>query len=334
MSQETSQGQVSAPSQETQSQVSESESESSESSESSEVEAQSGAEAQAEAAQDVLDDPKASKKEKEAAKKMLKKLKIKFNGREIEEELPFEIPDDENAKQYMTKQLQLSKLAQVKAQEEAELRRSVDEFFKDFKKNPRAVLEDPNLGIDLKKLVADYIEEEIQNSSKTPEQLEKEKLEKELKSLKEEREREKKELEAREAQRLEEHYLQQYDAMLSKALSQAGIPKSAYVVKKIADYMAMGLEAGRDDITPEDVLPMVMDEIQEEIKEMMGVSPDDFVEKILGKDRINSYRKKTIQKAKSKTPPSIAQVKDVGTKSEAKPSKEAEKISFKKFFGI
>ncbi len=100
-----------------------------------------------------------SPKEQVQAKKMLKQLKIKFNGKESVEDLPFEIPDDAKSIDYMTRQLQMSKLSQSKAQEYSDLEKEVKSFVEALKKDPRKVLSDPTIGIDIKQLAAQVIEE-------------------------------------------------------------------------------------------------------------------------------------------------------------------------------
>lgn len=307
------------------------------SSESSESESQSlgssaGGSTQ-ESAEAVLADPSASAAEKAQAKKTLKSLKIKFNGREYEEELPFEIPDDEDAREYMTRQLQMSRLAQHKSQEEAALRKEVNSFIEQLRKNPRKILSDPNLGVDVKQLAAQIIEEEIENSQKSPEQLEKERIENELRELKEQYEREKEEARTKEFERLQEIEFERYDNLMTKALETSDLPKSPYVVKKMADYMLMALDAGVD-VSPNDVLPLVREEIQEDLKQMFAVMPDEVVEKVVGKDVFNRIRKKNLAKAKSAPAPVKSAVKDSGAakpkQQEAAPSKQ----TFKDFFGV
>lgn len=272
--------------------------------------------------------------QKAEAKKMLKSLKIKFNGREYEEELPFEIPDDESAREYMTRQLQMSKLAQSKSQEYSTLEKEVKAFVDELRKNPKKALSNPNIGIDVKKLAAEIIEEEIANSQKSPEQLEREKIENELKELKAEREREKEESKARELERLQQQEYERYDMLMSQALDASKLPKTPYVVKKMADYMLLGLQEGID-VTPADVLPLVEAEMQNDLKEMFGVMPDEVIESIVGKDVINRIRKKNVAKAKSQPQvpqPLKAQMKQAATEPEKK--EPAKKVSLKNFFGI
>lgn len=262
---------------------------------------------------------------------MLKSLKIKFNGKEYEEQLPFEIPDDENSIKYMREKLQMDKLARSKAQEYSTLEKEVRAFVDELKKNPKKALANPAIGVDVKKLAQEIIEEEIENAAKSPEQLEKEKLEAELKAMKEEREREREEARQREFEALQEKEYERYDQAMSKALEGSKLPKSPYVVKKMADYMLMGLQEGMD-LQPEDVIPIVEQEMQNDLKEMFAVMPDEVIEAVVGKEVINRIRKKNIAKAKGQPPvPVKAAIKDVA----AEPKKEAkEKVSFKNFFGI
>jgi len=277
---------------------------------------------------------KGTPSEQKAAKKMLKSLKLKIDGREVEERLPFEIPDDEESIEFMKRNLQMSKMGQKRAQEYSQLEKEVKSFIDELRKNPRKVLADPSIGIDVKKMAADLIEEEIANSQKSPEQIEKEKLESELKAIKEEREREKEEAKKRDFERIQQESFERYDMLITQALDKSDLPKSPYVVKKMADYMLMGLQEGID-VSPEDVLPLIRDEIQSELKDMFRVMPEEVIEAIIGKDVFTRVRKKNIAAVKAaKTPPTAAKAAvDTGSSSKSD-EKPKQKQTFKDFFNI
>lgn len=266
---------------------------------------------------------------KEVEKK-LKKLKLKVDGQEFEEE--FDPNDDE----YMTRQLQMAKAGQKRMGEHAQLQKEVKAFIDALKKDPRRVLSDPTIGVDVKKFAAQILEEEIENSKKSPEQLEKEQLEKELKALKEEREREKEENQQKDFQRLQDQAYERYDISISNAIEKSDLPKSPYVVNKIADILLLGLKNGLD-VSAEDAMSIVHDDITNDIKQMFSAMPEEVIEKIVGKDIINKIRKKSIAKAKSSgnvPTPLKSSIKDVGAvKKEAK-KEDAPKKNFKQFFGI
>lgn len=271
--------------------------------------------------------------------KRLKALKIKVDGQEFDENLPFEIDDTPEAREYMTKQLQMSKMANKRAQQASELQKKIDAIgdylsqAKGDKKKLRALIKD--LGADEKELAASIIEEEIENSKKSPEQLEKEKLEAELRDLKDQREREKKDWEAREKERLYGQEAERYDMLVSKAIESSDLPKSPYVVKKMADYMLLGLENGID-IHPDDVINLVREEIYSDLQQMINAMGEDKAESFIGKDILSKIRKKNVQKAKAAgtpPPPVKSAVKDVGQKSQPE-EKPVQKKTIKQMWGI
>lgn len=268
--------------------------------------------------------------EKQPEIKKLKKLGIKYNGKEEELELPFEI--EEAHAEWMKKQLQMAKLGSSKAQEYNQLEKEVSQFLQDLKKNPRKALANPAIGVDIKQLAAEILEEELENSQKSPEQLEKERLEAELKEMKEDREREKKQLQEQEYQRLVEQEYERYDNQITMALEKTDLPKSPYVVNKITDYMIMALQNGKD-IPVDAVVNMAREEILDDIKQMFGAMPADTLEALLG-DNLNKIRKSRVAKAKQAPPtPVKSAVKDVANSGSAA-RKEESKVSFKDFFGI
>ena len=229
--------------------------------------------------------------------KRLNNLKLKVDGKEYDEALPFDIPDTPEAREWMTKNLQLSKVSQKRMSEFSKLQSEAQQFIEELRKNPEKILSDPNLGIDMKKLAARVIEEEIANSQKSPEQLEKEKLQAELKRMKEDRDREKEDFQKKESERLTQQAYEQYDTEMTRAIEKSDLPKSPYVVKKMADYLYTALQNGVD-LTADEVMPLVREEIQKDIADMFSTMPEDVISKILGKDVLTKLRKSNIARAK------------------------------------
>ena len=304
-------------------------------SESSQVES-SGLESQVEGSEGGEATETAATTAEAAAKeaRRVRSLKLKVDGREFDEELPFEIEEDPEILEYLTKNLQMSKAAQKRMAEYAEYQKQVNSLVDKLRKNPRSVLSDPSIGVDLKKLAAEIIEEEIANSQKSPEQLEREKLEMELKALKEEREKEKETFRQKEFERLQEIEYERYDSLMTKALETSDLPKSPYVVKKMAEYMLLGLNEGIE-LTPDDVIPLVRDEIQGDLRDMFSAMPEEVVEKLIGKETLGRIRKKNLSKAKSAPPaPVKSAIKDSGAKQGNSKPADPKAKNFKDFFGF
>jgi hypothetical protein len=259
-------------------------------------------------------------------KKRVNSLMLKFNGKEYEEKLPFEI--DEDQAEYMRKHLQLSKMSQSKAQEFANqqkemqnLQNEVVAFINELKTNPRKALANPMVGLDIKQLAAEILEEEIENSRKSPEQLEKEQYQRELKALRDEREAEKKQAEALQEQATLERLYDKYDTMISGALdANPDLPTTPYIVEKMTKYMAISVDEGYEpDMAI--IADIVRGEINEDIQHLLRVLPVDKVEALIGKDVLNKPRTSRLASAKKAPPSTKALVKDIAAKKvEAAPS--------------
>lgn len=281
----------------------------------------------------------ASKEEIREEVKRLKRLTIKYNGREYEEELPFEIEDTPEAVEYMKRQLQLAKLSQTKSQNYSQLENEVRSFIEQLRRDPKKALSNPNVGVDLKQLAAEILQEEMENAQKSPEMLEKERLERELKNLQEEREKERELLRQKEYEQTLNREYERYDIAMTKALESSDLPKSPYIVKKMADYMMLGIRNGMK-IDPSDVIPVVREEMHNDLKEMFSVMPADVIDKLLGNETYDKVRKHRLSKARGgkkvtkKNPATTKGVRDVGASSSSKKESEGEKQTFKDFFGV
>ena len=265
---------------------------------------------------------------KQEAKK-LKKLKLKVYGDEVEEELPFEIDENPEAVEYLTKQLQLSKAAQRAMQEKSSFEQQVKEFFKGFKSNTKSALE--QMGIDPKEFAAAVIEEEIKKSQMTPEQLELEQLRQEKQRLEEEREKSKKEFEEKEMERLQQIERERLDNQITDALDKSDLPKTPYTVRKIAEYMYIGATKGVE-LSAQDVMPLVREELLSDLRTIIDSMGEDAAEEFIGKEVINRFRKKNLAKAKQTPATAKSAIKEV-----AKPQPKSEpeqKLNYKDFFKI
>ncbi len=268
-----------------------------------------------------------TKAEAAAERKRLKQLQLKIDGEEILEDLPFEV-DEEHA-EYLRKNLQLSKKAQKSMQEVSSIRSQVQDFVKMLTGDTKAAL--AQLGIDPKEFAASIIEEELKLQAMSPEQRERLELEHKLKQLEEEREREKQEFNQRELARLQQQEYERVETKMVAAIESSGIPRSTYAIKKMASYMMDGAKEGVM-LEPEDVVELVKQEIQDDLKELINALGEDKVENFIGKDILDKVRKKNISKIKQ-TPASIKSgIKEVSSSKSA--SKPAEKMSIKDFFKV
>lgn len=293
------------------------------------------------AAEDAIDDiddgdgtlspeeaKKVAKKVEAAAKKA---YKLKVGGRDVE------VGEDE-----LLKRAQMGYSADEKWQEASRMRKEMDSFIQLLQRDPAQALE--QMGFNVDELAENRIKAKIEEMRKSPEQLEREKIERELKSLKEEREREREQARQQEMTRLQDQFAVEIENDISGALDSNtyGLPKSPYVVKRIADTMILAMQEGRRtnntklmNIKAADVLSMVQDEINSELNQMYNATPDEVFEKLVGKDRLNKYRKGKVTKQKATVKPnSVSDIKPTGQAEINKQNadKPKEKVKSKDFF--
>ena len=274
-------------------------------------------------------------------RKRVSAIKVKFNGKESEEKLPFEI-DEEHA-DWMREQIQKAKLSASKGQEYANLEKEnkalmadVQAFFQELKTNPKKALSNPMFGVDIKNLAAQVLEDELAEQEKSPEQREKEKLQARLQELEDERKKEKEEAESAKYQATLERAYEKYDNMLESTLkNNTDLPQTPYIVEKMTKYMSFMVEDGTEP-DMEIIANQVRTEMESDIKHLLTILPVDKVEAILGAEVLSKLRKNRLAKAPSKVvPPTIkSQVKDVATKTKKEEAKPAEKQTMRSFFGV
>lgn len=271
---------------------------------------------EAEAAEELVE-PK-----KEEKPKGKKKYSPKVNGRQLEVEIDPE--NDEEMLKYLSKAL----AADEKFQEAASLRKNVELLVEQLKSNPKAILSHPELGLDLKKFAEEILNEEIEEMKKSPEQKELERLKKELESkTKREQELEEQRRQS-EMHRLEEQAFKQFDDEITSALSSSSLPKSPYVVKRIADTMIEAVNMGYADVSVKDIMPIVEQQISGEIQKMFETMPEEVMEGLIGKNNLSRLRKKRLAQMKTDT---AKQVKDTGKKVEKQ--EDTKPVKFKDIFG-
>lgn len=272
----------------------------------------------------------AIKTEVEAVKaaEQKKKYNLKVNGKARDVEL--DINNDAEVQKY----LQKAYAADEKFQEAALTRKQMDYLIDQLRTNPIAVLQHEALGINVKELAQKVMEQELEDLAKSPEQKRIEELEHKLKA-KEEREKQlEDENREKELSRMESEAVQALDEQITSAITKSSLPKSPYVVKRLADAMIEAVNLGYTEVTPEQIMPFVEEQLTEEIQRMFEASPDEVMEKLVSKKRLDGYRKAKVSKSKSSQVPmdTLKAIKDVGSKGDGSKKNEQEPFRVRDLF--
>lgn len=269
--------------------------------EETEAEAETEFEAEAETELSPDDEILADETLDETTKESIRELLLKIDGKEVKEELPFDLPPE--AVEYLTQKFQMAGVAQKRMQEAAETNKKFDKFITDFKGNPEELMRELNM--DSEEFAEAIIERKIAELSKTDEEKAEEERETELTRLRKENERLKNEEEQRTIQKENKQNLDEITLEINSALDEGGLPQDEFIRQRVAsvwhDYIMRGT-----NVSVNEVVGQVRGELQEILKKTVDVLPDDALETYVGKKTIDRIRKKK----RAKAPETLNKVKE------------------------
>lgn len=260
------------------------------------------------------------------AQRLIKKYELKVRGKTISKEV--DLSDDD----YVKNQFQLAEVSKQAMQESAELKKAYQKELERFRANPWEVLEE--LGLNPDELAESRIHQRIEEMKKSPEQIRAEQREKELFEAREEAKRLKAEKADLENQKLQEQASIQLKDEISQAIAKTKtLPNNKYVEKRVADSMLWAMQNGFEDVTAEDVVTLVEQEMRQELSELYDQMPEDVLEHFIGKKTIERMRKRRV--AQVRQAPSVNDIKQTALAAkaadEARP-REKNHVRSKDFF--
>jgi len=271
----------------------------------------------------------AEKKAEAAALKRKYSLKVNNKVKDLE----LDLGNDAEVQKYLQKAL----AADEKFQEAANVKKGFANLIEQIRTNPLAILTHPDIGVDIKALATQVLAQEMEDLEKSPEQKRIEELERKLKDKEELEKQLEEEKRQAEMARLEEEAVAELDMQISDALDRSELPKSPYVVKRIADTMYNAMRMGYTDVTVSQIMPYVEEQITSEFQALFDAAPDQtakkLMEKFVGKKNLDRVRKSGLSKPKPTTMRS--NVQDTGSSSKKSEQKqEVETISVKNLLGF
>lgn len=285
----------------------------------------SGEQTQQEQLQDAVETAIANGASEKEVKNLIKEFQLKVNGKIVNKKIDL---SDENT---LRNELQLAAAAKQSMQEAANLKKLYEKEVGRLKQNPWEVLQE--LGMDPDELAELRIQQRIEEMKKSPEQLERERIQRELQEAREEANRLKAEREAEQFEKLKEQAAAQIESEIEQVLdSHKTLPKSRHIVKRIADSMLWAMNNGYEDVTAEDVLPLVEKEWREEMSRLMDDSPEEILEQLIGQRNIERLRAKRLNAMNTSGSKTLNSVKSTTASVQKQEEQKREKIKQRDFF--
>lgn len=248
-------------------------------------------------------EPKADAKPKaEPPKDMTPAEKKIWKIKAGDEEFDFDASDEEAIKREIAR----ARGADKRFKEAAAERQQAERFFNMLKtpEGARAVLQDPRIGIDLKKLAKEVVWEEIQAQQreeefkKNPEAKAQWERDQKLKEYEAKEARDKASAENARKQADAQRFEGDYETKITEALTIGGIPKTPKAVERMAYYLEQALEHGYD-LSAKDLVAQVQKDYLDDFLAVAGGADGEQLMKIFGEAVAEKIRKADLARLRS-----------------------------------
>jgi hypothetical protein len=213
---------------------------------------------------------------------MARMYKVKVDGQEIE------VDEEELKKGYSH-----SKAAEKRMQEASLSRKEAETVLRMFKESPRQAMQ--QLGLDVRKLAEEVIQDELRDAMLTPEQKELRKYKGELERYQTSEKEARAQYEKQQQDAEMERYTETIQNEIVQTLNTAGLPRTEKTISRIAYYMQSALAAGFGNVTPDDVIEYVKKDYVTDIQSMVGGLSEEQIEAFLGADVLRKVAKSTVK---------------------------------------
>lgn len=216
--------------------------------------------------------------------------KLKADGEEFE----FDASDEDAVKREIMK----ARGSNKRFEQAAAMRREAEGFLNLLKTDPRAVLENPKLGVNFRQFAEKYLWEQMQEEALSPEQRQAKEWEKKAKAYEEHQKKEAAQREAQETQMRQAHWERQYESTIVGALEAGGLPKSRETVRRMATYLQQAVAQGIE-IDARQLAGLVKRDYINEHKALYGQADADTLIGLVGEDLAKKIRQSDLKRLKS-----------------------------------
>jgi len=196
--------------------------------------------------------------------------------------------------------------------EAAKMRQQFEDFVHVLKTDPMSILQNPNLGLDFKRLAQDYLAKEIEKEMMSPEQRELLETKEKIKQMEDEKKKGEEKANQDRMQQLVQHYSTEYEKDIQTALQTSGLPKTRGTVKRLAYYMQKGLERGVN-LKAGDVIDLVRSDYIQEHNELYGSADGETLLKLFADPVLKKLNEANLKKVKGGDAMSPTLAKKPGT---------------------
>lgn len=245
--------------------------------------------------------------------KISRKFKVKLDGQEQE------VDEQELIDNY-----QLRKVSNQRLEEGVKARKQAESLIEMLRTDPKRVLTDPRIGLDIKKFAEDIIYQQLQDEMMDPRDRELQEYKKKVQDYEAKLKNEDQERIQKEQQSLHNQRKDAYVTDIRESLSSAGLPINDYTVGKVVSEMTKAIKSGFTEVSAQDVMELVHSNFIKDTKSLYGNSSEETLMKLLGDDVAKKIRNYDVEKyKKANSIPKTNNFKGNGSVPQNKPTSSA-----------
>lgn len=223
----------------------------------------------------------------------IRKMKLNLNGQEVE------LPESE-----VIAYAQQGKVATERFKEASKMRQEAEQILKYAEANPEDFFK--RTGKNARQWAEEFLLKELQAEAMSPEQRKARENEEKLRKY-ENDEKSREDKKKQEAQdRLKQEHMEKYDQMFVQALTESGLPKTKYTIKRMAELQLINIK-NKYELSATQLAKIVREDYIDEQKSLYGAVEGDQLLELLGPEIVKKLSKAQIAKLKARgTTPAAA----------------------------
>lgn len=215
-----------------------------------------------------------------------RRIKLKLEGKDVE------LPESE-----VIQYAQQGKVATQRFQEAAKLKQEAEQILQYAKANPKEFFE--KTGMNARDWAENFLMEELTRDQESPEQKKARENEEKLRKYEDEKKQAQERAQKEQIERQTAEARERLDKMFVQALSESGLPKTPWTVKRMAELQLLNIK-NKYELSASQLAKIVREDYVSEQKALFGSAEGDQLMDILGPDLVKKLSKAQIAKLKAK----------------------------------
>ncbi len=180
------------------------------------------------------------------------------------------------------------------------MRKEAEQVLQFAKQNPEEFFK--KTGLSARQWAEEFLLKELQTEAMSPEQRKARENEEKLRGYETEKKQNEERARNEQMAKLEQEHMKSYDMMFTQALTESGLPRTAFTVKRMAELQLINIK-NKYELSASQLAKLVREDYSNEQKSLLTSLDGDQLMEFLGPDAVKKFQKALTGKLKARTQP-------------------------------